>query len=377
MKLLSLFSGVGAFENALTRQKIPFELVNYCEWDKYASKAYSIIHGIDESMNLGDITKIDETKLPDFDLMTWGFPCQDISIAGKQEGIKHGTRSGLYYDGLRMLKHKKPKWSIIENVKALTQKKFKVEFEQILKDLSDAGYNNYWKVLNAKDFGIPQNRERVFIVSIRKDIDNGKFFFPTEELCQFILKDMLEDEVDEKYYLKENSLIPLPHQSICYCIDANYHKGANIDTFINKSKRQLVQVGMLDIKGNEQVRRVYSDEGLSPTLNTMGGGNRQPKIVERTPLKFLNRNGKKIDGNYAFCVDTAHTGGVKEIDSTGYRIRKLTPLECFRLMGFDDLDYYKLHDVGISNTQLYKMAGNSIVVNVLEAIFGNLFKKGE
>lgn len=182
-----------------------WELVNFCEFDKYAVKSYCAIHNVDESLNLGDITKVNEKEIADFDMMTWGFPCTDISVAGKQEGFINAngekTRSGLYYDGLRILKEKKPKISIIENVKALTNKKFKGIFEMILNDLDKAGYNSYWQILNAKDYGVPQNRKRCFIVSIRKDIDNGKFKFPESFDNGLRLKDILEDEVDEKYYI--------------------------------------------------------------------------------------------------------------------------------------------------------------------------------
>lgn len=163
IKLFSLFSGIGAFEKALERLKVEYELVGFSEIDKYAIKSYCAIHNILEDKNYGDIKLINENDLPDFDVMTWGFPCQDISIAGKLKGIKEGeTRSGLYYEGYRILKAKKPKISIIENVKNLTSKRFSNEFSSILEDLSDLGYNNYWQVLNAKDYGIPQNRERVF-----------------------------------------------------------------------------------------------------------------------------------------------------------------------------------------------------------------------
>ena len=148
---------------------------------------------------------MNEKEISDFDMMTWGFPCTDISSAGLQKGFVddngNKTRSGLYYDGLRILKEKKPKISIIENVKNLTSKKFKDIFKMVLSDLDEAGYNTYWQVLNSKDFGVPQNRERVFIVSIRKDIDNGKFKFPTPFERDVKLKDILEDEVDEKYYI--------------------------------------------------------------------------------------------------------------------------------------------------------------------------------
>ena len=176
LKHLDLFAGIGAFHKALENIGIDYELSNFCEFDKYAVKSYCAIHGVDESMNLGDITKVDETKLPkDIDLISYGFPCQDISLAGYQKGLFNAdgtkTRSGLFFDALRIIEEVKPKYAIAENVKNLTSKRFKTEFEIVLNSLSNAGYNNYWKVLNAKDFGVPQNRERVFIVSIRKDID--------------------------------------------------------------------------------------------------------------------------------------------------------------------------------------------------------------
>lgn len=153
LKIFSLFSGIGAFEKALARLKIPFEIVEFSEIDKFAVKSYCAIHNVSESKNYGDIKNIDASKLPDFDLLTWGFPCQDISIAGKMEGIKEGeTRSGLYYEGYRILKEKRTMYSIIENVKNLTSKRFKPQFDSILNDLSELGYTNYWQILNAKDY---------------------------------------------------------------------------------------------------------------------------------------------------------------------------------------------------------------------------------
>lgn len=182
LRVLSLFSGIGAFEKALTNLGVDFELVGFCEIDKYAAQAYCAVHGVSEDLNLKDVRSIDTSKLHDIDLMTWGFPCTDISQAGQQKGFKDEngnlTRSGLFYEGLRILQDVKPKYSIIENVKALTSKKFEREFDIVKSSLNEAGYNNYTKVLNASDFGIPQNRERVFIVSIRKDIDDYSFNFP-------------------------------------------------------------------------------------------------------------------------------------------------------------------------------------------------------
>lgn len=213
MKYLSLFSGIGAFEKALENLKIPFELVAYCEFDKYASKAYSVIHNIPESKNLGDITKLDETTLPqDVDLITYGFPCQPFSIAGRQEGFEDSKgRGNLFFDALRVINHCKPKIAIAENVKGLTSPKFKNEFNVVLQSLEDAGYNNHWKILDAKDYDLAQHRERVLIISIRKDIDTGIFRFPEPVKLRKCLYDYLEKEVDEKYYIsdeKAQKLIP-------------------------------------------------------------------------------------------------------------------------------------------------------------------------
>lgn len=210
LNVFSLFSGIGAFEKALTNLRIPYNLVAYCEIDKYASKAYSIIHNEPESKNLVDVTTVNPSDISErVDLITYGFPCQDISNAGKQKGFtdENGerTRSGLFYEALRIIDEFKPKFAIAENVKALVSKKFTEEFKTVLESLEDVGYNNYYQVLNSKDYGIPQNRERVFIISIRKDIDKG-FTFPQPIPLELRLKDMLEDEVEDKYYLGEKAL---------------------------------------------------------------------------------------------------------------------------------------------------------------------------
>lgn len=206
--MVSLFSGIGAFEKALDNMGVLYELVAFCEIDKYAAKSYRAIHNARDSKNLGDITKVDEKALPkDIDLITYGFPCQDISIAGKQKGLftvdGMPTRSGLFFEALRIIKATQPRVAIAENVKNLTGRRFTKQFNVVLDCLEKAGYKNYWQVLNAKDYGIPQNRERVFIVSIRKDIDDGSFAFPKGFPLELRLKDMLEEDVDESYYIGE------------------------------------------------------------------------------------------------------------------------------------------------------------------------------
>ena len=393
LRVFEAFSGYGSQSIALRNLGIEHEVVAISEIDKYAIKAYEAIHG--PTLNLGDISKIKVEDIPAHDLFTYSFPCQDLSVAGKQKGLGEGTRSGLLYECEKVIEHCRPKYLLLENVKNLVGKKFKADFDKWLEYLEGLGYTNYWKVLNAKNYGVPQNRERVFVVSILGE--HEPFEFPKPIPLDKCIADVLDDEVDEKYYLSEDIQkrfkITNQNKNIIGTTkpdfrtigqrDLVYNKegimGALVATDYKQPKQiaEINQVGMLDIKGIEQVRRVYGDNGISPTLNTMQGGNRQPKIieVERTPLKFLNRNGKKTDGDYTFCVDTCHTGDIKEHYSNGdFKIRKLTPRECFRLMGMRDDDIDKIQEAGISNTQQYKLAGNSIVVDVLEAIFKNLFK---
>ena len=421
LRLFSLFTGIGAFEKALERLQIPYELVGFSEIDKFAIKSYCAIHNVSESKNYGDVSKINISQLPDFDLMTWGFPCQDISIAGKMEGIKEGkTRSGLYYEGYRILKEKLPKYSIIENVKNLTSKRFKKQFDTILKDLSDLGYTNYWKVLNAKDYGIPQNRERVFIVSIRDDIAKSNFTFPQKVPLLWKLKDLLEDKVDEKYYLtekgigrlikKNNKLIKeSKNPNISACIIAGYHKmdGRNSQYIADKSATVQRIGGIYDNEERtHQAGSVYDPKGISPTLVDMSrGGFKQPMVLvnegthkgysEATigdsinisypsninkrgrvgkelaqtimtapniaTLEMFNPYNNKMITDIAptqttSCGSTTSSATVLVSEDNKYylKIRKLTPLECFRLMGYDDSDFYKAKNIGISDTQLYR-----------------------
>ena len=355
LRVFEAFAGYGSQSIALRNLGIEYEVVAISEIDKYAIKAYEAIHG--PTNNLGDICKIDPSDIPDHDLFTYSFPCQDLSVAGKQVGLGKGTRSGLLYECEKIIEYCRPKYLLLENVKNLVGKKFKPQFDKWLDYLESLGYTNYWKVLNAKDYGVPQNRERVFVVSILGE--HEPYEFADKIPLDRCIADILEDEVDEKYYLSEEiqNRFKLTNQNkniigttkpdfrtigqrdLVY--DKNGIMGALVATDYKQPKQiaEINQLGMLDIKGNEQVRRVYGANGISPTLNTMQGGNRQPKILE----------------------------------GLDYRIRKLTPRECFRLMGMRDDDIDKIQAAGISNTQQYKMAGNSIVVNVLEAIFRNLF----
>lgn len=511
----------GGVNACLPPSEHKWKLINFCEFDKFAAKSYCAIHHVDESINLGDITQVDEKSLKDFTMMTWGFPCTDISIAGKQQGFidekGEKTRSGMYYEGIRILREKKPTLSIIENVKNLTSKKFKVEFETVLKDLEDAGYNNYWKVLNAKDYGIPQNRERVFIISIRKDLDNGNFKFPEPFDNGIRLKDLLEDIVDEKYYVSDEkvqkmiqsmdvttkeailrkSICPIDKsysgskcRDIANCITSREDRGISthasegtaiaentlhqichinnsnsvanrvydakniactlkaeagggggktglywIHATLNSQKgsdqtdnRKVLQIGNVNPSGHEMNGCVYSADGMSPTLTTnKGEGNKvaiaairgrysEDGLIEQkleisdddrshaltsvakdnvvlvkqatkdgyiecevggvADLSFpesKTRRGRVQDGGQTSPTITATETGICKIESS-IRVRKLTPRECFRLMGFSDESFDAAQSAGISNSQLYKQAGNSIVVDVLYYIYVELYK---
>ena len=367
IKFLSLFSGIGAFESALKNLGIDFEVVNYCEIDKFASKSYSMIHDIPETKNLKDVTEVTEWDVLDkVDLITYGFPCQDISLAGKQKGLINEdgslTRSGLFFKALDIIKWYKPKIAIAENVKNLTSKKFAEQFRIVLDSLDEAGYNCYWKVLNAKDYGIPQNRERVFIISIRKDIDNGSFNFPEPMPLELRLKDMLEDEVDEKYYLSE--------KMFNYVLDVNgTQKGTAWDGRADNDTLNSKVAHTISVRGATGCQRAgvsnFIVDGLDEEIKVkdfkiMVMGNYSPSGHDASRIVHPDGIAPTVKENHG--TVTAVTENLK--------VRKLTPRECFRLMGFKDEEFNKI--IGISNAQLYKQAGNSIVVNVLEAIFKNI-----
>lgn len=490
IKQCSLFSGIGAFEEGFKNIGLDFELTSFCEIDKHSSCAYAAIHGVSEDLNLGDISQVKSEDIPEFNLLTWGFPCQDISVAGNEAGIKVGTRSGLYFEGYRILKDRLPKYSIIENVKNLTQKGHIDEFNMILSDLESLGYTNYWKVLNAKDFGVPQNRERVFIVSILGD---QEFEFPKGFDSGIRLKDVLEEDIDEKYYVSEKMLKgflahnknhegrtgfiwkPTNINSNAKCIRANGGLCPTDNTivcddshtvkkegFINQDTQSAIVMGETGLsqslcagthgycngyiknepmrvgglfdteKSKHQAGEIWDKEGVAPTLTTMQGGYRQPSIIcavrgryeedgsikqhlepqkngatntittvqkdnyvlepneikREPPLERegWHRNAKEVlnaEGISRTISTQCNNLCTKVKDPLNFRIRKLTPLECWRLMGFTDEDFYKAKAALIArfyngrdraDSKLYKMSGNSIVVTVIEAIGKALFQ---
>lgn len=508
--------------------------MNFCEFDKYATSSYCAIHNEDGSKNLGDITKVDETKLEPFNMICGGSPCQDFSVAGKQKGsvwtckdCRHEynpltvhwserdkcpccgsnniekTRSSLLVEYLRVIRANKPNFGMYENVKNIVGKQFKDTFKMFTDELDEYGYNVYWKVLNAKDYGIPQNRERVYLIFIKKELDNGRFTYPEPFDNGMRLKDVLEENVDEKFYISEdkvqkfiqtlhidksdegsntpkfvgnvnrpdfgtgyaggvwdaNNISPTlttmqgggrqPH--IMQGIDKSYNNTKQIeiancltareDRGISNRKSEgtaVLEVGRTD---NHQKGGVYSTDGISPTL--LATSYKQPVQIKVDNIGNINPSGKGMNGNVfdenglaptlttnkgegnkiaihevnqednnkpkerffrqaleTFENSNANYGDTidafnKRVNRSGYsptlttrpegfktailpvtndiRIRKLTPKECFRLMGFSDENFEAAEKI-VSNSQLYKQAGNSIVVDVLYYILVELYK---
>lgn len=455
MKIIELFGGIGACSAALKRLGIDYEIADYVEIDKYAVASYNAINGT--NFEPQDITKWDK-DFKDIDLIMHGSPCQDFSLAGKNKGgdQNSGTRSSLMYETLRIVSKIKPKYVVWENVKNLLSEKHRHNFDNYLNEMSKIGYYNFYSVLNAKDYGIPQNRERVFTVSIRKDL-NVAFEFPKPYSLEKRLKDFLEPHVDEKYFLSDeiqsrfilddetftNNIIgttkpdfrTIGQRDNIYNVNGvmgslvatdykqpkqililektkkGYTEAQDEDgVYINRphQKRGVVQKGMIqtiktspDIgvvvkneinaignyspSGHDASRIVHPD-GIAPTVKENHGtitativktkNKRIHKIIEDNDLSdkdpsYLDIYNQKVIPNESGTLKAGMDHQQGNIIYNQLRIRKLTPKECWRLMGFNDEEYEKASKVN-SNTQLYKQAGNSIVVNVLMEIFKNL-----
>lgn len=405
-----LFSGIGAQASALQRLGIPYNIIHTSDIDKDAVLSYAAVHcGLTDetintytdyptreqmaqeltninlgydfkenkpynwfkylnrktkyierywlacklSKNIGDISNVKNIEYADF--WTYSFPCQSISVAGRQEGIIQGkTRSGLLYEVQRLLENAKnnntlPKYLMLENVKNLVGKKFKQQFDEWVKWLDELGFNTYWQVLNAKDYGIPQNRERVFAISIRKDIDDGSFTFPKPFDSGIRLVNVLDSVVEDKYYLSDKMVEGF--------IKHNANHEAKGTGFIWQPRDQ-----------NGVASTLRANAALAPTDNTVviqkSHGFNKSGTFENCPSITTS---SWQENNYVQTKDNASAA------EENIRIRKLTPKECWRLMGFTDEQFTKAQSV-CSDSQLYKQAGNSIVVDVLYYIFANLFE---
>jgi len=326
--------------------------VGYSEIDKYAISVYEKQFG---GHNYGDITKINADELPDFDCLVGGFPCQAFSIAGKRGGFED-TRGTLFFDLARILRAKQPRLFVFENVKGLLSHDGGRTFSTIIATIDELGYDCQWQVINSKNHGVPQNRERIIIVGHLRGTPRPEVF-PLGNA----------DEKDTR----------IVGQDVAYTIDANYHKGTNT---LAKSRRSIVQLNQ-PTHSND---RVYAQDGISPTLNTMQGGNRQPFIAAQRgrgnpPKQTLE---PQTEDKTNSITSVAKDNLVVDMP----RIRRLTPLECERLQAFpddwtkygitkntqegaNDVDLSDNPIIPISDTQRYKMCGNAVTTNVIQAVF--------
>lgn len=305
MNHLDLFTGYGGFTISAQRNNI--KTVYHAEIDKYANAVLK--YRFPNIPNLGDVSKIDTSKLSDIDIITGGTPCQDLSVAGKGAGLD-GERSGLFFHFIRILRDVQPSYFVWENVKGAFSSNKGWDFARVQIEMAQAGYSVQWVVLNAKDYGIPQNRERIFAIG-------------TKDRC-----------AREVLRIAEGS-------------------GQNLKELTEKVS---------------DAERVY-DNSMARSQKALGGRLGAKTGLYAVPLKFLNRNGKQLPDNYTYTVDTAHTGGVLQ----GKRIRRLMPVECERLMGLEDnwtaMGIIDGKEVDISDTQRYKMCGNGVVVNCVDICF--------
>ena len=432
LKVATAFSGYDSQKMALERlhNAFPdfcFELVAWSEIDENAIAAHNAIFPEDKSKNLGDISKIDWAKAPDFDLFTYSFPCQDISAAGKQSGFEEGTgtRSSLLWECKKTIEAKKPRYLMMENVKALASAKFLPFLRQWQRWLHGQGYENFTQVLNARDYEVPQNRERVFMISILRTDSNPypSYYFPKKLKLEKRIKHIFEQNVDESYYLSQKALeyfcrvnndkthghnfTPKGEEDIAFT--ARCASGQRVDdNFLKQAAEQKI-VGYTRDKKGVVVKRSLKDISNTVTTFTGRGHNTEMYVAEPNVLRAerteqgkqirkLSKGDKGIKfnaGNKVFCPRTDGLSNTLStntkdnmlavpelrciegcmVDKNGnrYRVRKLTPKECFRLMDVSDEDIKKMESSGVAKTNLYKLAGNSIVVACMFHIFRKLF----
>lgn len=390
MKLATLFSGIGAPEQGAKRvYGEDLEMVFACEYDKFARQSFTAIYDFYGEHFHNDVREMDGTQYQGkVDILIGGSPCQAFSMAGLRKGTED-ERGQLIYQYVRIVEEVNAPIIIYENVKGMLSIDGGNTIKEFVQALREIGYFCHYEVVNTKHYGVPQNRERVFLVGFLDHEMYHRFQFAPKQKLDKRLKDVLESDVDEKYYLsakmidylqtKDRSVKPFNGTQLeAPCLQAVYYKTPTDGFYINEGV-----IGMLDIKGNDQIRRVYGTDGSAPCLQTMQDGNREPKIVEmrgRNPVNPTSRQSgletvQMIEPNEngtSNCLTSVQKDNL--VLGNQYRIRKLTPLECWRLQDFPDEAHDKAKESGVSDSQLYKQAGNSMSVNVLEMIFRQIEK---
>ena len=355
MKFLDLFAGIGGFR--LGMESAGHECVGFCEIDKFARASYQAIHDTKGELELHDITTVSDEFIRGIgrvDIICAGFPCQAFSIAGNRRGFED-TRGTLFFEIARFASILRPKYLFLENVKGLLNHENGITFETIISTLDELGYNVEWQVLNSKDFGVPQNRERVFIIGHSRRY-RSRFLFPLSGENQ---------PTSSQSVIKIGNVNPSGNgmngevyqaDGLAPTLTTNKGEGQKIAIKSNTIK----QFGVLQPNFN-QCGVVYETDGIAPTIRAYQGGGLEPKIIQRG-------HGYNQGGEHDIAPTlTSNSYHENNHLSDGFRIRKLTPRECWRLQGFPDWAFDKAQEVN-SNSQLYKQAGNSVTVNVIEAI---------
>jgi DNA (cytosine-5)-methyltransferase 1 len=362
IRVATMFSGIGAIEYALKRLKLSTEIIFASDIDKFAKQSYFANYKIDEGSWYNDVKDINGKKYKGkIDLLVGGSPCQSFSMVGKRKGFAD-TRGTLFYDFARVVKESQPKVFIFENVKGLINHDKGNTFETIKATFDELGYKYFYQVLNAKNYGIPQHRERIYVIGFREQSIN--FEFPEPIPLEYKMQDFLEDYTDSKYYLKEKGVKFVTSSKnrkkrytqingdIAICQKANQQFNWHGDFVFESSDKSEFNELIFDV--NEVEEKYYLSDKIKKYVLTEGTKNFKTKIktdleIARPLLQSMHKMHRAGVDNYV-----THNKG---------RIRKLTPKECLRLMGFRD-DFKQV----VSDTQMYRQAGNSIVVDVLIAI---------
>ena len=376
MKFLDLFAGIGGFR--LGMESAGHECVGFCEIDKYARASYKAIHNTEGEIELHDITRATDESIRRFgsvDVICGGFPCQAFSIAGNRRGFED-TRGTLFFEICRFASVLRPKYLFLENVRGLLNHDGGATFETIIRTLDELGYDVEWQVLNSKNFGVPQNRERVFIIGHLRGERTRNVFPISGESEQ-------SDYQPPKIEIIGNT--KNPNGTSKGTKSVVYGSGGVVGTLTATDYKEPKQVaikqfGILQPNFN-QCGVVYETDGIAPTIRAYQGGGLEPKIrvKEATSqgyaeaqigdsVNLSHPNSKTRRGRVGKQIaNTLLTGESQGVIEPDFRIRKLTPRECWRLQGFPDWAFDKAQEVN-SNSQLYKQAGNSVTVNVIAAI---------
>ncbi len=348
LRLATVFSGIGAIEHALKRMRVPHKLVFACDNDSFVKQSFFANYDVDDNRWFDNIQDIDGKNFKNkIDLLVGGSPCQSFSLVGKRRGFED-ARGTLFYDFARLIKEAGPKAFIFENVKGLLSHDSGKTWEVIKATFDELGYHFHAKVLNAKDFGIPQHRERLFVVGFKK---KRNFLFPNPEVLDLVMQDLLEDYAEEKYYLGKKGIDFVTKKKN---LDKRYTQINGTIALCQKRNQQFNWHGDFVITPPKTVPdKYYLSKKVATYVLSSGTKNFYSKPETDLPIaRPLLASMHKM-----------HRAGVDNYITKKGKIRKLTPRECLRLMGFDDT-----FKVVVSDTQMYRQAGNSIVVDVLIAI---------